>query len=128
MSTLLKYTHIHHVSVLTQNVEQARKFYQVALGLEEIRERPKLSTNGFWLEIGQQQIHIIECLEQETSGVKAAPGGQDRHIALGVNNLADIKERLESHHIEYKLSQSGRQALFCRDPDGNAIEMIENSR
>ncbi|MGR9099900.1 MAG: VOC family protein, partial [Gammaproteobacteria bacterium] len=25
----------------------------------------------------------------------------------------------------YTLSKSGRQALFCRDPDGNALEILE---
>ncbi|MEE8429299.1 MAG: glyoxalase, partial [Gammaproteobacteria bacterium] len=29
---------------------------------------------------------------------------------------------LESAGIPYNQSRSGRQALFCRDPDGNALE------
>jgi len=30
--------------------------------------------------------------------------------------------------VPYTLSRSGRRALFCRDPDGNAIELVEVPR
>jgi glyoxylase I family protein len=32
---------------------------------------------------------------------------------------------LETAGVAYTLSRSGRRALFCRDPDGNAIELVE---
>jgi glyoxylase I family protein len=31
---------------------------------------------------------------------------------------------LDGARIAYTLSRSGRAALFCRDPDGNALEFI----
>ena len=33
--------------------------------------------------------------------------------------------KLEAAGIDYTLSQSGRAALFTRDPDANALEIIE---
>jgi len=27
--------------------------------------------------------------------------------------------------VAFTLSQSGRSALFCRDPDGNALEFVQ---
>jgi len=35
------------------------------------------------------------------------------------------QDALKKAGIVYTMSISGRRALFCRDPDGNAIEIIE---
>jgi glyoxylase I family protein len=39
--------------------------------------------------------------------------------------LAPLCARLDVAGIPYTLSRSGRRAIFCRDPDGNALELIE---
>jgi glyoxylase I family protein len=36
-----------------------------------------------------------------------------------------LKARLEAAGVSYTLSRSGRRALFVRDPDGNALELME---
>lgn len=51
-------------------------------------------------------------------------GGRDRHVALSCPDLDGLIARLEVAGIPYTRSRSGRAALFCRDPDGNAIELI----
>eukprot|EP00968_Pinguiococcus_pyrenoidosus_P023506 scaffold3854_cov251-Pinguiococcus_pyrenoidosus.AAC.4 len=53
-------------------------------------------------------------------------GGRDRHIAFFVSSIAPLKEKLEGLGIPYTMSMSGRAALFCRDPDGNAMEFMEH--
>ena len=50
---------------------------------------------------------------------------RDRHIALAVESIEWITDRLNAAGIHYTESRSGRKALFCRDPDGNALEFIE---
>jgi glyoxylase I family protein len=55
----------------------------------------------------------------------ASHGGRDRHVALTVADLEPLKAALERSGVSYTTSRSGRRALFCRDPDGNAIEFIE---
>jgi glyoxylase I family protein len=35
-------------------------------------------------------------------------------------------QKLDGSGINYNLSQTGRRALFCRDPDDNALEFIES--
>jgi len=42
-----------------------------------------------------------------------------------VHDLSIIIDALEKAEIGYTNSRSGRPALFCRDPDGNAIEIIQ---
>ena len=41
-----------------------------------------------------------------------------------VDKLDPLRWALEKEGIDYTMSRSGRQALFCRDPDGNALEFI----
>ncbi|MGC2457466.1 MAG: VOC family protein [Gallionellaceae bacterium] len=52
-------------------------------------------------------------------------GGRDRHVALAVSDLEELMRRLAAAGVACTLSKSGRRALFCRDPDGNALEFIE---
>jgi len=52
-------------------------------------------------------------------------GGRDRHIAMVVTDLAWVTSRLRDAGITHTLSRSGRKALFCRDPDQNALELME---
>jgi len=42
-----------------------------------------------------------------------------------IRDLERLRRALEHAGVEYTLSRSGRRALFCRDPDGNALEFIE---
>jgi glyoxylase I family protein len=61
----------------------------------------------------------------EANILRPAHGGRDRHVAFGIADLTQLIMRLEAAGIAYTLSQSGRRALFCRDPDHNALEFIE---
>ena len=56
---------------------------------------------------------------------RPAHGGRDRHLALAVDDLDRAAARLEAAGIPHTRSRSGRAALFCRDPDGNAIELVQ---
>ncbi len=113
---------IHHVSVLVTDTERALGFYRDVLGLALDETRPDLGFPGAWLRIGTQQIHLLELPDDNPVADVAKYGGRDRHIALRVSDLVSLITALESAGIPYTQSRSGRQALFCRDPDGNALE------
>jgi glyoxylase I family protein len=120
-------TGFDHVSVLVSDTKRALGFYQGILGLEVDASRPDLSYNGAFLNLGDgYQIHLIELPSPDPVDDRPKHGGRDRHTALRVSDLDSLIERLEAAGIEYTLSSSGRRALFCRDPDANAIEMIES--
>ena len=120
----LIYTGLHHVSVLVTDLERARNFYLEVLGLEEDTSRPDMSFPGLWLKAGHQQIHLL-ALDSAATGTAAESPGRDAHFALAVSDVSHIENRLRERSIPYNMSQSGRRALFCRDPDGNGIEFIE---
>lgn len=114
----------HHVSLLVADTARSLDFYCGVLGLEIEPSRPELGFPGAWLKIGGGQIHLLELPNPDSNSDRPEHGGRDRHTALQVDDFDGLRKRLDQTGIPYTLSRSGRQALFCRDPDGNAIELI----
>lgn len=117
---------LHHVSLLVADLARSLHFYCEVLQLPLDATRPALNFDGAWLSLpGGQQIHLL-CLDNPDP-VTGRPehGGRDRHTAFLVDDLAAVRARLDAHGIDYTLSKSGRAALFCRDPDGHACELIQ---
>ncbi|MDZ7752704.1 MAG: VOC family protein [Gammaproteobacteria bacterium] len=115
---------IDHVSVVVEDVGGALTFYEGILGLAVDHGRPDLGYPGAWLDVGGQQIHLLQVPNPDPISGRPAHGGRDRHIALRVADLEGLEDRLEAAGVPYTPSRSGRAALFCRDPDGNAVELI----
>jgi glyoxylase I family protein len=118
-------TAVHHVSLLVGDTGRALAFYRDLLGLAVDASRPELGYPGAWLVVGAAQIHLIELPDPLRGTPLPEHGGRDRHVALSVTRLDDIQEALSSADVPFTPSRSGRRALFCRDPDGNAIELVE---
>ena len=118
-------TAVHHVSLLVSDTRRALAFYTGLLGLTVDDSRPEMAFPGAWLKVGNAQIHLLELPDPLRDTPLLEHGGRDRHVALGVTGLDDIQEALDSAGVPFTLSSSGRRALFCRDPDGNAIELVE---
>lgn len=118
-------TGILHASVVVADTERALGFYAGVLGLSVDASRPDLGYPGAWLGVGRQQIHLLELPSVDPAGGRPAHVGRDRHTALGVSSVEDLRQSLQANGIAYTVSRSGRRALFCRDPDGNGLEFIE---
>lgn len=117
---------IHHATFLTNDLARARAFYEGVLGLHPDPQRPQMGFEGVWYEIvPNQQIHLMLLPNPGAGLQRPAHGGRDRHVALGVKDLSEVRARLDAAGIAHTQSQSGRRALFCRDPDQNALEFIE---
>jgi glyoxylase I family protein len=118
-------TGILHASFITSDLARSRAFYEGVLGLRPNPIRPKMSYDGIWYDVApNQQIHLLLLPDPEAGLQRPEHGGRDRHVALAVSDLAKLTEQLDKAGIAYTLSSSGRRALFCRDPDGNALEFI----
>jgi glyoxylase I family protein len=116
---------LHHVSLIVADTARALEFYQDILGLKLDPSRPGLAFPGAWLALGDRQLHLLELPNPDPVAGRPAHGGRDRHTAVSVSSLDGFARRLEEAGISYTMSKSGRRALFCRDPDGNAWELIE---
>ena len=115
---------LHHASLVVANTDISRGFYCDILGLQQV-ERPDLGFPGAWLQLGAQQIHLLELENPDPITGRPEHGGRDRHVALSALALKPVQDALNKAGIVYTMSISGRRALFCRDPDGNAVEIIE---
>ena len=115
---------LNHTSLIVADIKPSLVFYCDILGLQQI-DRPDLGFPGAWLQLGTQQIHLLELANPDPTTGRPAHGGRDRHVALNALALAPIQEALSNAGLTYTMSISGRRAMFCRDFDGNAIEIIE---
>lgn len=118
---------IHHISLVVADTQLAVAFYRDVLGLAVFEDRPDLGFAGAWLTIGEQQIHLLEVENPDPVENRPEHGGRDRHLAMTVDNLPEIQQQLTDKDINFTLSRSGRAALFCRDPDGNGVELIQKA-
>ncbi|MCB1736419.1 MAG: VOC family protein [Gammaproteobacteria bacterium] len=118
---------LHHVSVIVADTERALDFYRGLLGLPVVPDRPDLGYPGAWLALGSRQIHLLQLPNPDPVSGRPTHGGRDRHLAVTVDAIDALTMALDDANVPYTLSRSGRRALFCRDPDGNAVEVIEKT-
>lgn len=116
---------LHHASLLVADLQCALRFYVDVLGLCVDESRPELGFAGAWLTVGRQQIHLLELPNPDPLEGRPAHAGRDRHSAFSVTGLGELEKKLEDAGVSFTRSRSGRHAIFCRDPDGNGIELIE---
>lgn len=101
---------------------EARAFYCDFLGLKEIEKPDNRKNNGgFWLLVGNFQIHVGTEDGIERSKTKA-------HVAYRVDNLhaweAKIEDKLFT--IKHNPPLPNAKAFEFRDPFGNRVELIEH--
>lgn len=116
-------TRIHHVQLtIPRGAEaEARAFYCDFLGLKEIEKPESLQgRGGFWLALGDQQVHI---------GVE---DGVDRHatkahIAYEVDDLDHWQRLMEGQGITTgdSVPIPDYRRFEIRDPFGNRLELIQ---
>lgn len=115
-----------HASLLIADVDRSRAFYEGVLGLAANPARLDLGFPGVWYDLGGGgQIHLLCLANPDPVSGRPEHGGRDRHTALAVRGWEDMKAALDAAGVVYTLSRSGRRALFVRDPDGNALELVE---
>lgn len=111
---------VHHVSINVDDVEASRAFYVDLLGFEPI-SRPDLGIGGCWLQMGPQELHLVEL------PVPSTPGP---HFALKVDDIEAAVAELKSRGVEVSaiidIAGVCRQAFFC-DPAGNQIELNQRA-
>jgi catechol 2,3-dioxygenase-like lactoylglutathione lyase family enzyme len=117
---------LHHATFLTGDLVKSRQFYEGVLGLQVDNNRPEMSFDGVWYQITpSQQLHLMLLNNPEAGLQRPQYGGRDRHVAFFVSDIALLIEHLKAAGVAYTQSQSGRLAVFCRDPDDNALEFID---
>jgi glyoxylase I family protein len=111
---------VHHVSINVHDATESVEFYTGVLGLTERSDRPEFGFGGAWLDLGGQQVHLIEA---------AVPTDHGQHVAMRVADIDAAVAALRRRGIEVsdpKPVATSRQC-FLHDPSGNLIELHEPS-
>jgi catechol 2,3-dioxygenase-like lactoylglutathione lyase family enzyme len=115
---------INHVQITvpTNAVADARGFYCGLLGLREVEKPAALQVRGgFWLQVGDRQVHVGTEDGVERHTTKA-------HVAYAVSDLAEWRARLAAAEVEILegIPIPGQARFEFRDPFGNRAELIES--
>ncbi|MFS8522989.1 MAG: VOC family protein [Micromonosporaceae bacterium] len=118
---------LHHVALLSSNVERTIQFYQGILGfpLTEILEnRDYRGSTHFFFDIGNGNLLAFFDFPGLDLGPYAEVLGGLHHVAISMEPDAweRARRRLDEEGIEY-LHESGT-SLYFRDPDGARLELI----
>ena len=84
---------LHHADIVS-DLKTSLIFYCDALGLTQNFDRPDLGYPGAWLDVGSQQIHLMELPNPDPVAGRPDHGGRDRHVALAVNDFEKLKQML----------------------------------
>ena len=114
---------IHHAQITIPKgaEDKARAFYCGLLCLKEIPKPDELSgRGGFWLQVGDRQLHI-----GTEDGVD--PGQSKAHVAYLVNDLENWRTTLMESGVEILdgIPIPGMNRFEFRDPFGNRVEFLE---
>jgi glyoxylase I family protein len=107
---------VHHVSINVGDVDAALRFYVDVLGFGVRADRPDFGFGGAWLDVGGQQVHLIEA---------GTPPDLGQHFAVLVADLdATVAElRGKGVTVSDPSPVASNFQAFLHDPSGNTVEL-----
>lgn len=124
---------LDHFVITVKDVEISAAWYQRVLGMERAEFGPHRRTS---LRFGGQKVNLrpVEMSQAEWfSGVGTAPGGQDLCFIVTVS-APQVVEHLHRCGVVVEQGPVPKDgalgpinSVYCRDPDGNLIEIATYS-
>ena len=119
---MIQVKNYNHIGIVVRNLEKCKWFYGTLCGLQTIA-RPPFNFPGHWYQVGPNcQLHLMVYREEIPDTM--------RHIALEVANFEEAVRELQAKGIEILEGPGkrfdGSDYLFCKDPDGNRVEMTHH--
>ncbi len=115
-------TGLRHVALNVQKLEQTEHFYVELLGMQ-VEWRP--DEDNVYLTSGNDNLALHRVAE-ELSGSQHLD-----HIGFIIGEIDSVDlwyDFLLQHNIEIfkepKTHRDGARSFYCRDPDGNVVQMI----
>ncbi|MFI0960292.1 VOC family protein [Streptomyces sp. NPDC021080] len=118
---------VHHVALLSSDVERTVRFYQDVLGFpltEMIENRDYKGSTHFFFDLGNGNLIAFFDFPGLDLGPYAEVLGGLHHLAISVDpgTWSELRGRLDAAGVEY-MEESGT-SIYFRDPDGARIELL----
>ena len=130
----MKISMLHHVSLVTSNLDRSIEFYCQKLGFRRI-DRPPFKIGGAWLASGAVEIHLIDNASGTFRGEAVIDTG-DTHFAVRVENFEAAMTFLAANGFRHDAAQgdpmriainrksiAGYPQAYLLDPDRNIVEI-----
>ena len=125
---------LHHISLVTLDLDRSIKFYRDVFGLEQIA-RPPFKSAGAWLALGPLQLHLI-VKPDGTFRSKPVIETGDTHFAIRVSDFEETIGQLVAKGFREDAADDDPKCLlvirkgvagfpqaYILDPDWNIIEI-----
>lgn len=122
---------VHHVAIISSNLEAAKRFYVEALGLEIMSEHFREARNSWKIDLKIDEHTQIELFTfpDPPARVSNPEACGLRHLAFQVDDLDSTLAHLKSFGIEAEPVRvdeyTGKRFTFVKDPDQLPIEFYE---
>jgi catechol 2,3-dioxygenase-like lactoylglutathione lyase family enzyme len=118
---------VHHVALLSSDVEQTIRFYQDVLEFpltELFENRDYQGSSHFFFDIGHGNGLAFFDMPGLDLGAYAEVLGGLHHLAISVEpeRWTHLRDKLDAAGVPYQ-SESG-SSIYFRDPDGARLELI----
>jgi len=122
---------LDHATIVTENLESARRFLGAIVGLSE-GPRPPFSVSGHWLYANDKPaIHLIEA----ATALPVRPTStRIDHVALRIDTAQEwsaLLDRLRLSGLPYELGEvplTGERQLFVAMAPGIVIELVTDQQ
>jgi catechol 2,3-dioxygenase-like lactoylglutathione lyase family enzyme len=120
---------VHHVALLSSDVERTIRFYQDLLGfplIELFENRDYRGSTHFFFDIGIGNCLAFFDFPGLDLGEYAEVLGGHHHLAISMEpeHWAAVKARLDEAGVEY--AHVDGSSLYFRGPDGERLELISD--
>ena len=117
---------LHHVSIVTADLDRSAAFYRDVLGMQPIK-RPPFDIPGVWLAAGTSQVHLVNNANGTFRG-KSTIDNNDVHFALRVSNFEETLRLLNEKGFREDLPDGDSKRLVVKNPALEVIEPLEGKR
>lgn len=119
---------LHHIGVKVRDAQTSVRFYEELLDFKKTDEFRNGNSHLTFMRAGTCVLELIEKPE-----IERMPAGNIDHVALDVDNIEEIVEKLKARRVEFVNGEinhcdwiyGGVKNIFFKGPDGERIELFE---
>lgn len=117
---------LDHITIITKNLKETKRFYINILGLEIDNNRPPFIFDGAWLALNKRPVvHIVVNKNHQNNSDSPTLD----HVAFRAKNIENIKNKLDQLNISYdeRITPDNKvHQIFTIDPNGIKIELSKS--